>query len=57
MGETHAAAVPITYRVFGSASPGDARLLPSLTTMSGHNDGDDEHDEETYFAGGERRCV
>jgi hypothetical protein len=26
-------------------------------TMSGHNDSDDEHGEETYFAGGERRCV
>ncbi|KAJ7843408.1 hypothetical protein B0H14DRAFT_3868570 [Mycena olivaceomarginata] len=25
--------------------------------MSGHNDGDDEHDEETYFAGGERSGI
>ncbi|KAJ7697309.1 hypothetical protein B0H14DRAFT_3905044 [Mycena olivaceomarginata] len=25
--------------------------------MSGHNDSDDEHDEETYFAGGERSGI
>ncbi|KAJ7328250.1 SEP-domain-containing protein, partial [Mycena albidolilacea] len=43
MVETHAAAVPITYRVFGSASP-DASLLFAY---------DDDDDEETYFAGGE----
>ncbi|KAJ7857492.1 hypothetical protein B0H14DRAFT_3639106 [Mycena olivaceomarginata] len=54
MVENRAAAVPITYRGFGSASP-VARLLPSLTTMSAHNNSDDEHDEESASRRGRAR--